>query len=189
MQTKANKYFIIILVVLFMVNAITGWMYYSDYQKSKKLVNNIEESLATEIGNLKGMLKLMIEEEDYSENLVIRWAEMQTSTEKILQSISYRTDYKNMTKEEHQNLSGMESTFVSLLYFFRHTRHTLSREYIYEPASCDGVSISSDEDINKRLNDYYQLFDDFDPVNQSYVELVNGWDEKQAYQVNSCSNW
>ncbi|GAB2546480.1 hypothetical protein [Gracilibacillus alcaliphilus] len=49
--------------------------------------------------------------------------------------------------------------------------------------------MTTDEDINKRLFEYNQLLDYFDPVESSDMELVINWDTQQAYQINSCGNW
>lgn len=175
-------------IVLSVVCAVLGWQYYQEYKEIQRLMTNTQDRIYGEIVSLKRTIEPLVELDEYFSSAGDVWADMQASAEKIVQTTEIRASI-NRSLEEKTALSNMHSTFTNFLYFIRHTRHALSSDYTYEVGSCDNVKIITDEDINKRLSEYNQLLDYFDPVEDSYTELVNNWDTQQSYQVNSCGNW
>lgn len=178
----------VISVVLLIVCTVLGWQYYQEYKETQQLITKTQDRIYGEAVSLKRTIKPLVDMEEYSYENVKAWSDMQASAEKILQVLEIRAII-NRPLEEYSTLSNMHSTFTNFLYFIKHTRRTLYLDDPVEIPSCDNAMITTDEDITKRLAEYLQLLDYIEDVEDSYTELVNGWDTQQAYQVNTCGNW
>ncbi|WP_165445016.1 hypothetical protein [Gracilibacillus phocaeensis] len=124
------------------------------------------------------------------------WMERQVAIEKSLQVISERISFRKnqaLTEDEYHHLSSMRTAFRELSILFQRIPSLISdTDSSYTLSTCSHVTLETEEDIRKRVTEYYELFNDFDRLNlgnEIYQKTVDKWDKKQSYQVRSCANW
>ncbi|WP_066186439.1 hypothetical protein [Gracilibacillus timonensis] len=188
MQKK--NYLIIAIVLLLVTTLACSWLYYNNYKSTQQLVSTIQERIASETYLLSQDIEPVMDQENYSEDSLSYWEPLRVDIEKLLKSIYFLSQYRELSKEERSQLHSIETTLRSMETFLIETARSIrAEEASYELQFCKKkTEFTIDSDANKRFEAYYQLLDlfDFEDEGVTYEVLMDSWDDNAANDLNWC---